>query len=175
MSKIMQIKNLSYRSRCVLLMLSLIIVILDQVSKFEIRDKFKLYEVKELIQNYWNWTLVYNKGAAFSFLANTSSDLPKIIFGILAVIVAIFLVHYIVSRTYSMFNGIAIAFILGGALGNLVDRIIFGYVTDFIQWHYYQHYWPTFNIADSAICVGACLLIIEGLFFNAKHNDDTKK
>ena len=75
---------------------------------------------------------------------------------------------YLLNKTYSLLSGIGLSFILGGALGNLVDRIIHGKVTDFIDWYYHNHHWPAFNIADSFISVGVALLIIEGLFFAEK-------
>ena len=89
----------------------------------------------------------------------------KLFFGIVAFIVSIGLVYYILNRVYSGLTGLALSFILGGALGNLVDRIVHGKVTDFIDWFYGAHHWPAFNMADSFITIGVTLLIIESIFF----------
>ena len=157
--------NLSCKWRYILLLASLFILLIDQITKWEVRHMLRLYEIKTVIPNYWNWTLAYNKGAAFSFLANQSSDWPRVFFGVLAMIIAIWLINYILSKAYSRLTGIALSFILGGAIGNLTDRIIFGKVTDFIQWYYHTYYWPAFNVADSCVFIGVVLLIIEGVFF----------
>ena len=158
--------NFNCRGRYLLLLISLILVVIDQITKWEVRHSLSLYEVKTVIPNYWNWTLAYNKGAAFSFLANQNSDWPRLFFGIIAVVISILLVNYILSKSYSKLTGVAVSFILGGAIGNLLDRIILGKVTDFIQWYFKTHYWPAFNFADSCICIGVTLLIIDGICFS---------
>jgi len=163
--------NLEAKYRYGLLFMALAVVLLDQLTKYLVRQILHVYEVIPVIKNFWNWTLTYNKGAAFSFLASHQGNWPKLFFGLVAVLVSIWLVNFILSRTYSKLSGVSMSFILGGALGNLVDRIIHGQVTDFIQWYYQSFYWPAFNLADSFICVGVVLLIIEGLFFH----HDTKK
>lgn len=139
-----------------------LITILDQITKYYARHYINLFETKRVME-FWNWTLTYNQGAAFSFLAN-KGEWPKLFFGAVALIVSLFLVYYILNKMYSGLTGLALSFILGGALGNLVDRIVDGRVTDFIQWHYKTHYWPAFNLADSCITVGVTLLIIESVF-----------
>ena len=114
---------------------------------------------------FWNWTLAYNQGAAFSLFAD-QGGWQRIFFGVVALVVSIGIVYYILNRKFTGLTGVAISFILGGAVGNLVDRIMFGKVTDFIDWHYSVHHWPAFNVADSFITVGVTLLIIEGVFFS---------
>ena len=157
--------NFTQRSRYLLIILSLIIIGVDQFTKYIVRSNFKLYETKVVINNFWNWTLAYNKGAAFSFLADSEGAWPKIFFGVIAFIVAIWIINYILRKNYSIITGLSLAFILGGAVGNLIDRILRGEVTDFIQWYYANYYWPAFNLADSFICVGVVLMILEGILF----------
>lgn len=149
--------------RFLFLAIASIIAILDQASKYYMRNHLSLFEIKPVMPS-WNWTLIYNQGAAFSLLAN-QGNWPKVFFGIVAFLVAISLVYYILNRVYSGLTGLALCFILGGATGNLIDRIVHGRVTDFIQWYYRTHYWPAFNLADSAITIGVALLIIESIFF----------
>lgn len=149
--------------RFMLLAVAFLLAILDQVSKYYVRQHLAVFEVKRVMP-FWNWTLVYNQGAAFSFLAD-QGGWQKLFFGLIALMVSIGLVYYILNRVYSGLIGVALSFVLGGALGNLTDRIVHGRVTDFIQWYYKTHYWPAFNLADSAITVGVALLIIESIFF----------
>ncbi len=139
-----------------------IITILDQITKYYVRHHMALFEVKKVMP-FWNWTLTYNQGAAFSLLAN-QGEWAKLFFGLIAFIVSISLVYYILNKVYSGLTGLSLSFILGGALGNLIDRIVDGRVTVFIQWHYKMHYWPSFNLADSFITVGVTILIIESIF-----------
>lgn len=154
--------NFKARHRYLLLGMALLIIILDQITKCIVRKHLSLYEVEPVIKNFWNWTLVYNKGAAFGFMDN-DGVWPKFFFGIVALVVAMWLIHYILHKRYSILAGIGLSFILGGAIGNLTDRILFGKVTDFIQWYYTNHYWPAFNVADSFVSIGVVLLIIEGI------------
>lgn len=151
------------KHRFIFLMVAFVITGFDQITKYYVRDHMVLFETKKVMP-FWNWTLIYNQGAAFSFLAN-QGEWTKLFFGIIALIVSIGLVYFILNKVYSGLTGLAISFILGGALGNLIDRIIHGRVTDFIQWYYKTHYWPAFNLADSFITVGVAILIIESIFF----------
>ncbi|MCC2645103.1 MAG: signal peptidase [Burkholderiales bacterium] len=155
--------NIPQSYRFLFLGSAFIIAILDQITKYYARHNIMLHETKRVMQ-FWNWTLNYNQGAAFSFLAD-QGEWPKIFFGVIALIVSMSLVYYLLNKMYSGLSGLALSFILGGAMGNLVDRIVAGKVTDFIQWHYETHYWPAFNVADSFITVGVTLLIIESIFF----------
>ena len=159
-----EVPGLSLKSRVGLLVMSLGIILLDQVSKLIVRNNMDLFAQK-YVAPFWNWTLAYNQGAAFSLFAN-EGGWQRIFFGVVALVVSIGIVFYILNRKYTGLTGVAISFILGGAVGNLVDRIMFGKVTDFIDWHYGVHHWPAFNVADSFITVGVTLLIMEGLFFS---------
>jgi signal peptidase II len=148
--------------RFLFLGIAFVIILLDQLTKYYARHHLALFEIKPLMP-FWNWTLIYNQGAAFSLLAN-KGELAKLFFGGIALIVSMSLVYVILNKMYSGLTGLSLSFILGGALGNLIDRIIDGRVTDFIQWYYKTHYWPAFNLADSFITVGVAILIIESIF-----------
>jgi signal peptidase II len=157
-----ELKSRSFACRSMFLASSIVVIILDQLSKYMARAKLVFAE-PQMVMHYWNWNLNYNKGAAFSFLANDESW-SKIFFGVIATVVSIGLIYYILYRSYTTITGLALGFILGGALGNLIDRLFFGQVTDFIDWYYGSYHWPTFNIADSFITMGVALLIIESVF-----------
>lgn len=159
---IKELKSIRFSCRLTFLILGLIVIGLDQLTKYIMRERLNFAE-PVVVTSHWNWCLNYNQGAAFSFLANQASW-SKIFFGVIAVIVSLGLIYYILYRSYSLITGIALGFILGGAVGNLVDRIIFGRVTDFIDWYYGSFHWPTFNIADSFITIGVILLILESIF-----------
>lgn len=163
-------KGLAWSTRFALLLMSLLIVILDQITKMIARNNLQLFQQKHVLP-FWNWTLAYNQGAAFSLFAD-QGGWQRIFFGVLAVGVSVGLVFYILNKVYSKITGVAICFILGGAIGNLVDRIMFGQVTDFIDWYYSTHHWPAFNVADSFITVGVTLMIIESIFFSNKKNSE---
>ena len=118
-------------------------------------------------------TLRYNEGAAFSFLAG-AGGWQRWLFAALATVVSVVLIIWI-TRIYRQkgytLEALALALILGGALGNLYDRIMLGHVVDFIVLHYREHEWPAFNIADSAICIGAALLVLD-MFRGRKAKDE---
>ena len=140
--------------------LALGVVIADQVTKALVLARFSLGERVELT-SFFNMVLVYNKGAAFSFLSNAGGwQTPAlVVFALVAIgIVGVFIVRS-PGRTM-LLSGLAL--ILGGALGNLIDRLRFGQVVDFLDFHAAGWHWPAFNVADSAITVGAALLILEG-------------
>lgn len=159
-------ENRKLSCRFGLLALSAILIALDQWTKAIIRNSFELYQVKPFLPH-WNWVLVYNEGAAFSFLAD-QSGWQKIVFGAIALIVSIGIIYFILKKTYSTISGFAFSLIMAGALGNLIDRSMHGKVTDFVDWFVGNHHWPAFNVADSCVCVGVALLIIESIFFAPK-------
>jgi len=110
------------------------------------------------------FSLSYNTGAAFSFLGGAGGWQRWFFVG-LAALVSIIIYSWLKKLDRSQaWLASALALILGGAIGNVIDRIYHGYVIDFIQWYYASYYWPSFNIADAAICIGAAILIIDGLF-----------
>jgi signal peptidase II len=140
--------------------LALGVVLADQATKALVLARFSLGERHELT-GFFNMVLVYNKGAAFSFLSEAGGwQTPAlVVFALVAIgLVGTFIVRS-PGRTL-LCTGLAL--ILGGALGNLIDRLRYGQVVDFLDFHAAGWHWPAFNVADSAITVGAALLILEG-------------
>ena len=144
-------------------LISLAVVIFDQLSKW-IAERYLLLHHPVPVMPSFNWTLMYNEGAAFSFLSDAGGWQRWFLSALSLVISAIFVVWIYRLKNKQPGLSIALSLILGGAIGNLIDRIATGRVVDFIQWYYADYYWPAFNIADSAICVGAVLLLISSFF-----------
>jgi signal peptidase II len=141
--------------------LAVAIIVLDQLTKVYFNGSYQYGEQREVIPAVLNFTLLYNPGAAFSFLAD-AGGWQKFFFTGLAFAVSGWLGWQIVQRKFSTLMNWAAAFIIGGALGNVIDRLIHGHVIDFIQVHWQQSwYYPAFNIADSFICVGAALMVLD--------------
>ena len=139
-----------------------LVILLDQITKV-LADHFLQYHQSIEVMPMFNLTLMYNKGAAFSFLAD-AGGWQRWFFLILTTAVSIFLYSWLRKlKTHQVLQYSALALILGGAIGNLIDRSIYGHVIDFLDVYYQQHHWPAFNIADSAITVGAILLIYDTL------------
>ena len=144
------------------LLLSVLLIALDQWTKALISSRFELYETLRLLPVF-NLTLAHNTGVAFSAFAE-GSGWQRWFFSALAAVVAAVLINWLrkLPKGEQLTAG-ALALVLAGALGNMIDRVRFGYVVDFIQWHWNEHYFPAFNVADAAITVGAALLILESL------------
>ncbi|WP_296206352.1 signal peptidase II [Psychrobacter sp. UBA3962] len=151
--------------------LSLVVIGLDQWTKWLAELKLNFHEPVAVIEPILNWTLAYNYGAAFSFLAD-QGGWQKWFFAGLSLAMSLFLVWYLTRapRQAKLFN-VGLALILGGAIGNLIDRVRIGKVIDFIHVHYADvwHY-PIFNVADIAICVGVAIVVIDMLFLEGKRN-----
>jgi len=148
------------------LVLSALVIVLDQLTKWVAVSELQLYQQVPIIDDLFSFTLAYNTGAAFSFLAD-ASGWQRWLFAVIAVVVSIVLCVWLARRSEKL-EAIALALILGGAIGNLYDRVIHGKVTDFILVHWQQSwFFPAFNIADSAITVGAALLLFD-MFFGRK-------
>ena len=146
-----------------MLWLSALVVLLDQASKFAVLLNFRAYEVLT-IWPVFNLTLVFNTGAAFSFLSD-AGGWQRWFFVLVAVVISLVMVVWLRRlQPGERLTGYGLAFIIGGAVGNLIDRLWLGKVVDFLQWHWQEWYWPAFNLADSAITLGVVLLLIEGLF-----------
>ena len=141
--------------------LALLILILDQFTKVMVTGYFQLGDSRT-VTGFFNLVRVHNAGAAFSFLAG-ASGWQRWLFtgiGIAAVLLILWMLR---SHSGQRLFAFALSMILGGAIGNLVDRIAYGHVVDFLQFHYGGWYFPSFNVADSAITIGACALIIDEL------------
>ncbi|MGB5254854.1 MAG: signal peptidase II [Sedimenticolaceae bacterium] len=146
-----------------LLWLSALVVVADQISKFWIMARFEDYEVLT-IWPVFNLTLVYNTGAAFSFLSDAGGWQRWFFIVVGVVVSAVMAVWLGQLHREERLTAYGLALVIGGAVGNLIDRIWLGKVVDFLQWHWQEWYWPSFNLADSAITVGVVLLLIDGLF-----------
>ena len=144
------------------LWLSVLVIVLDQASKHYFETNFRLYQKVEVIPDYFAWTLAYNTGAAFSFLADHSGWQRWLYAAIAYGVSAVQVVWLKRLKASESWLAVALALVLGGALGNLYDRIVLGHVVDFILVHWQNRwYFPAFNIADSAITVGAVMLALD--------------
>ncbi len=140
--------------------LAVVVFVFDQSTKWVVGYTFSYGEVVAVLPHF-NLTLVHNTGAAFSFLSD-AGGWQRWFLSLLAAVISGGLIYWIqtLPKTQVLLP-MALALILGGALGNLVDRLLFGYVVDFIDWYYGSYHWPAFNIADAAICTGAVLLVVD--------------
>ncbi|MGB5560815.1 MAG: signal peptidase II [Sedimenticolaceae bacterium] len=153
-----------------LLWISVVVVVLDQLSKFWMLASFDEYEVLT-VWPVFNLTLVFNTGAAFSFLSDAGGWQRWFFVAIGVVVSAVMVVWLGKLQARERLTAYGLAFVIGGAIGNLIDRVWLGKVVDFLQWHWQDWYWPSFNLADSAITLGVVLLLIDGLF-PARGNKD---
>ena len=152
--------------------ISIAVIIADQITKI-LADQFLQYGHPVSIVPMFNLTLLYNMGAAFSFLSD-AGGWQRWFFIFLSTSISIILIVWIYKlHTHQKLQTASIALIIGGAIGNLIDRSIYGHVIDFLDVYYQQHHWPAFNIADSAITIGAILLIIDS--FKNNHDDSKSK
>ena len=149
----------------------MLVLVIDQASKTYFDSSLQMYQRIVVIPDFFSWTLAYNSGAAFSFLAD-SSGWQRWLFALIAVVVSTVLLVWLkrLGRN-DTWLAIALALILGGALGNLYDRIAYGHVIDFILVHWEHRLFPAFNVADSAICVGAVMLALD--MFKSKKSGES--
>jgi len=147
------------------LLIALLVLLLDRTTKRMIARDIPLHDRRELISGFFYLTHLENRGAAFSLFADSPSEW-KIALLVLFSIVALVIVSALLWRSSHTMTttGVGLALILGGALGNLWDRLLSGRVVDFLLFYIGSYQWPAFNVADSAIVVGAGLLAIEILF-----------
>jgi signal peptidase II len=136
-----------------------IVVLLDQLSKVTL-SQLIVYGQSERITSFFNLVMVYNKGAAFSFLAD-QLGWQRYLFAGISAAASLLIIWMLKRHTSQRLFCWALALILGGAIGNLIDRIAYGHVIDFLDVHVYGWHWPAFNIADSAITIGAVLFILD--------------
>lgn len=151
------------------LLLSIAVILADQLSKWWLNMTLPPYQSIPVIPML-NLTLVYNSGAAFNFL-NDAGGWQRWFLVTLTIIVITILLNWLWHmRTEERLQALSVSLILGGAIGNLIDRVWLGYVIDFLDVYYQTYHWPVFNIADSAITIGAILLIYD--MFTNHHEDN---
>ena len=141
-----------------------IVLVLDQYTKYLVEKYISLHEVIPIIPGFFNLTHVRNPGAAFSLLSTAPATFRIVLF-ITVTAIALVIIAALIRKTHEHLLLIAFSLIAGGAIGNnLIDRVRYGEVVDFIQWYYRSYYWPSFNIADSAITIAVVLLAVDMLF-----------
>ena len=149
------------------LWLSLLVLCLDQSTKLAVDGALQLFESIRLFQGV-NLTYVRNTGAAFSFLSQEGGWQRWFFAGLALVMSSMMVLWLLRLKSHEKLMAAALSLVLGGAIGNLIDRVAYGYVIDFLDVYYQDWHWPAFNIADSAICVGVGLMLLESL--NAGRN-----
>lgn len=158
------------------LLLTLVVFVLDQATKQWVLENMALFERVEVLF-FFNMTHVHNYGAAFSFLSDQSGWQRWFLLAVTSIISLVILIWLSRLNSNQKLLAAALALVLGGALGNLFDRAVYGYVVDFIDWHYGGYHFPAFNLADSAISLGAVLLILDTLINtepgNSEQTDNT--
>lgn len=142
--------------------ISLVVIVIDQISKAAIARMFDYGQRLPVIGGFFDLTLLYNKGAAFSFLAGASGWQREFFIGI-GIVAALFILWLLARHGRQRLFAWALALILGGAIGNVIDRVLHGHVVDFLLFYWRNWYWPAFNAADCAIVIGAGLLIVDEL------------
>ncbi|MEH6466217.1 MAG: signal peptidase II [Porticoccus sp.] len=152
-------------------LLAALIIFVDQLTKRYISTAFSYGETLEVLP-FLNLTLVHNVGAAFSFLSE-AGGWQRWFFSLIGVVVTVVIVVWLsrLSARQSLL-ALALSLVLGGAIGNLWDRILLGYVVDFVDLYYRHYHWPAFNVADTAITLGALLLILESLLASKEKKMD---
>ncbi len=140
-------------------LVTVISLILDQLSKIYIDSSFVIGESHQVISNFFHITYVRNPGAAFGMLSDSAIRIP--FFLSISVIAVIAILWYVLKvAAEKQWQLVALGLILSGALGNFIDRARLGEVIDFLDVHWYNYHWPAFNVADSAICVGVAIMLI---------------
>ncbi len=141
---------------------SLTIIALDQISKFAVQQSLYVGQIIPIVPSFFNLTYVLNPGAAFGFLSGASAAIRNPFFIAISVVAVLFIIYYRSSHPrIGLLPSVGLACILGGAVGNLVDRLRLGMVVDFLDVYYGSYHWPAFNLADSAITIGVTLMVFE--------------
>lgn len=170
----MRVKSAAMRKFVMLkwLWLSLLAIGLDQASKLAIDNSMQLYESIPILPCF-NLTYVHNTGAAFSFLSE-AGGWQRWFFAVLALTISLVLGVWLARlQKHETFLAVALSLVLGGAIGNLIDRLSYGYVIDFLDVYYNDWHWPAFNIADSAITLGVALMFLESLGVGRRQVSDS--
>lgn len=152
------------------LWLSGVVLILDQLSKVWIDTNMSLYQSIPVFPGF-SITYAHNYGAAFSFLSD-AGGWQRWFFAVLAAGISLGLIIYLKQlKSNETLLAVSLSLILGGAIGNLIDRVLYGYVIDFLDVYYQAYHWPIFNIADSAITVGVALMLYESIESKDEHEE----
>lgn len=154
-----------------------LVILLDQLTKYIVLERFNLGESIPVIQDFFSLTYVRNPGAAFGIFAQSHPSF-RIPFFLLIPLIALGVIGYVFRNLpdESKLLSTALSLVIGGAVGNLIDRIRFGYVVDFLDFHWkYQYHFPAFNVADSAICVGVGILILDILLQPQEKPQETQE
>jgi signal peptidase II len=159
------------RNIIIFVLLAAVVIVLDQLTKSAIVARFSLHESYAVINNFFNLVYVMNPGAAFGFLAGASATFRYIFFiGITILAIGLIIFYLLKSKPQSVLIVLSLTLIFAGAVGNLTDRIRFGAVVDFLDVYVGTWHWPAFNVADSAISIGAALMIWEMIVARKKGN-----
>jgi len=153
------------------LLVSVVVIVLDQLSKAAISSHF-VYGESLVVMPFFNLVLAHNTGAAYSFL-HDAGGMQRWLFSAIALVASAWIIWLLRKHQSQMLFSFALAFILGGALGNLIDRITYGYVVDFLDFYWGSYHFAAFNLADSAITCGAGLLIWDS-FLGKEHGTATR-
>jgi signal peptidase II len=146
-------------------LIALLVVCLDRAAKWTVAKKIPLHDGVQIIPGFFRLSHVENRGAAFGLFADSTSGWTVAVLVLFSLVALVIVVALLWRNSHSMnVTGIGLALILGGALGNLWDRLLTGRVLDFLLFYIGQYQWPAFNVADSAIVIGAGLLVFEILF-----------
>lgn len=146
------------------LWLSLVIIIIDQITKYFSENQLD-FQMPVYIAPFLDFTLMHNTGAAFSFL-HDAGGWQRWFFIVLALAISLFFIIWLSRlKAHETLSAISLSMIIGGAIGNVIDRFYYGYVVDFLHFHFQDYYWPAFNIADSAITLGVMVMLYESYFF----------
>jgi signal peptidase II len=155
------------RKQVFLFLCTLVVVLLDQISKIWILENYSMGEIQEIIPGFFNLTLVMNPGAAFGIFAGLPTMTRRIVLGCVTLVAVVLVIMLLRKEAKDdMYAQFALYMILGGAFGNLIDRFRFDAVVDFLDFYVGTYHWPAFNVADSAISFGVGLLLLRFIFFN---------
>lgn len=159
----------------ILLMIAGLVIGLDQLTKYSIVDHFHLGQTLPIISGFFNLTYVQNKGAAFGLLSQAHPSF-RVPFFIIVPLIALLTIIYVFRKIpdHDSKHSIALSLVISGAIGNLIDRFFYGYVVDFLDFHWqWSYHFPAFNVADSAICIGVSLIMLD-LFMQEGATSDRK-
>lgn len=151
---------------------AIVVIILDQLSKYYVMEHILNEYGAISFTSFFNLVRAWNTGVSFSMFEN-GGTVGVILLSTLSITIVCFLLYWLYKEEIKVIQ-VALGFIIGGAIGNVIDRVSRGAVFDFLDFHLGDHHWPAFNLADSFICIGATIIIIHGLFFAHKKEEEEK-